>query len=185
MEVKAEDHQSITIRTIRPGMKDDIEKIYAKLVSLETEVSNLRQGYILVNAQYTKALAGLKSLTNSALEAAKRSAVAAEKALLAAKNSALAAKLAASEAVVAAAEAAADAAAASAEASIEAAAAASAAASAAAAATLLNFFHPYDATASDLMVHAAAVAAVVAANRLFGARSLVPALVSEKFSRPV
>lgn len=58
-------------------------------------------------------------------------------------------------------------------------------ASAAAAATLLNFFHPYDATASDLMVHAAAVAAVVAANRLFGARSLVPALVSEKFSRPV
>jgi hypothetical protein len=45
-------------------------------------------------------------------------------------------------------------------------------AAAAAAATLLNFFHPYDATASDLAVHAAAVAAVVAASRLFGARSL-------------
>ncbi len=54
-------------------------------------------------------------------------------------------------------------------------------ASAAAAATLLNFFHPYDATASDLMVHAAAVAVVIAANRLFGMRSLVP----EKISRAV
>jgi hypothetical protein len=37
-------------------------------------------------------------------------------------------------------------------------------ASAAAAATLLNFFHPFDATASDLMVHAVAVAMVVFAN---------------------
>ena len=45
-------------------------------------------------------------------------------------------------------------------------------ASAAAAATLLNFFHPYDATASDLAVHFAAVAAVVMANRMFGARTL-------------
>src|SRR4029077_7418827 len=38
---------------------------------------------------------------------------------------------------------------------------------AAAAATLLNFFHPYDAAATDLVVHAVAVALVVAANRLF------------------
>lgn len=53
-------------------------------------------------------------------------------------------------------------------------------ASAAAAATLLNFFHPFDATASDLTVHAAAVAFVVIANRLFGARSLA----AENFSRP-
>jgi len=41
---------------------------------------------------------------------------------------------------------------------------------AAAAATLLNFFHPYDAAAADLSVHAAAVAAVVAANRALGGR---------------
>jgi hypothetical protein len=54
-------------------------------------------------------------------------------------------------------------------------------AAAAASATLLNFFHPYDATASDLAVHAAAVAAVVAAIRLFGARSLAP----ENIRRPM
>ena len=48
---------------------------------------------------------------------------------------------------------------------------------AAAAATLLNFFHPYDAAATDLVVHAVAVALVVAANRLFGGRIFaVPAL---------
>ncbi len=41
---------------------------------------------------------------------------------------------------------------------------------AAAAATLLNFFHPYDAAATDLVVHAVAVALVVAANRLLGGR---------------
>ncbi len=40
---------------------------------------------------------------------------------------------------------------------------------AAAAATLLNFFHPYDATLDDLVVHAVAVAIVVAANQIGGA----------------
>ena len=39
---------------------------------------------------------------------------------------------------------------------------------AAAAATLLNFFHPYDAAILDLAVHFAAVALVVAANRYAG-----------------
>ena len=39
---------------------------------------------------------------------------------------------------------------------------------AAAAATLLNFFHPYDAALDDLLVHAAAVALVIGANRIFG-----------------
>ncbi len=38
------------------------------------------------------------------------------------------------------------------------------------AATLLNFFHPYDASVSDLVIHAVAVALVVGANRLFGER---------------
>jgi len=41
---------------------------------------------------------------------------------------------------------------------------------AAAAASLLNLFHPYDAAATDLAVHAAAVALVVGANRALGGR---------------
>jgi hypothetical protein len=45
-------------------------------------------------------------------------------------------------------------------------------ASAAAAATLLNFFHPYDAAATDLLVHLVAVMIVVAAVRAFGPRAL-------------
>ena len=45
-------------------------------------------------------------------------------------------------------------------------------ASAAAAATLLNFFHPYDAAATDLTVHLAAVGIVVLALRMFGSRAL-------------
>ncbi len=50
---------------------------------------------------------------------------------------------------------------------------------AAAAATLLNFFHPYDAAATDLAVHATAVALVIAADRLLGGRILrVPPLLS-------
>jgi hypothetical protein len=44
---------------------------------------------------------------------------------------------------------------------------------AAAAATLLNFIHPYDATATDLAVHAFAVAIVIYANSLFAGRFLV------------
>lgn len=48
-------------------------------------------------------------------------------------------------------------------------------AAAAAAATLLNFFHPFDATAVDLGVHAAAVALIVAANRALGGRILARA----------
>lgn len=45
-------------------------------------------------------------------------------------------------------------------------------AAAAAAATLLNFFHPYDAAATDLAVHVLAVTFVVLANRAFGGRIL-------------
>src|ERR1700728_2253409 len=43
---------------------------------------------------------------------------------------------------------------------------------AAAAATLLNFFHPFDAAAADLAVHAAAVAFVVTAAWALGGRTL-------------
>jgi hypothetical protein len=45
-------------------------------------------------------------------------------------------------------------------------------AAAAAAATLLNFFHPFAAAATDLAVHAAAVALVIAAARALGGRIL-------------
>jgi len=45
-------------------------------------------------------------------------------------------------------------------------------ASAAAAATLLNFFHPYDASATDVVVHVVAVALVIIANRAYGGRML-------------
>jgi hypothetical protein len=45
-------------------------------------------------------------------------------------------------------------------------------ASAAAAATLLVFFHPYDASATDVAVHVVAVALVIIANRAFGGRLL-------------
>ncbi len=45
-------------------------------------------------------------------------------------------------------------------------------AAASAAATLLNFFHPYDAAATDLAVHALAVLGVVLGCRALGARAL-------------
>jgi Negative regulator of sigma F len=45
-------------------------------------------------------------------------------------------------------------------------------AAAAAAATLLVFFHPYDASATDLVVHVIAVGLVIVANRVFGGRLL-------------
>jgi hypothetical protein len=45
-------------------------------------------------------------------------------------------------------------------------------ASAAAAATLLNLFHPYDASATDVVVHVVAVALVIVANRAYGGRML-------------
>jgi hypothetical protein len=44
---------------------------------------------------------------------------------------------------------------------------------ASAGATLLNFVHPYDAAATDLAVHAFAVAIVILANTIFGGRILI------------
>ncbi|MCW6506651.1 NrsF family protein [Lichenifustis flavocetrariae] len=45
---------------------------------------------------------------------------------------------------------------------------------AAAAATLLNFFHPYDAGATDMVVHILAIGLVIGANRVLGGRLLTP-----------
>jgi hypothetical protein len=44
-------------------------------------------------------------------------------------------------------------------------------ATASAAATLLNFFHPYDAAATDLAIHLLAVLSVIIGNRAIGARA--------------
>ena len=41
-------------------MTKDLQNIYAKLVILETEVSDLRQGYVIINRRYSNALASLK-----------------------------------------------------------------------------------------------------------------------------
>ncbi len=84
------------------NLKDDIEKIYAKLIALETEVVNLRQGYVVVNTRYAEALGSLKHLTHTSLEAAKRAAAAvahqAEESLLQASAQAAAAAKRAAEA---------------------------------------------------------------------------------------
>ena len=48
------------------------------------------------------------------------------------------------------------------------------------AATLLNLFHPYDAGATDMAVHAAAVGVVVGLNRLLGGRLLGAGLVRSR-----
>jgi len=62
-------------------MQNDIDKIYEKLLSLETELQNLRQGYVSLNQEYAAAVSSLNSLTINALEASKRAVIAAEKAL--------------------------------------------------------------------------------------------------------
>jgi hypothetical protein len=72
-------------------MTDEIQKIYSKIVGLETEVGDLRQGYLLINRRYSAALTSLKELTSHASEAAKRSASGALKAAEAAKHAAEAA----------------------------------------------------------------------------------------------
>lgn len=72
-------------------MTSEIKLIQSKLLSLETEVSDLRQGYIIINRRYSNALMTLKELTGHASESAKRSANAAIKAANAAKNASTAA----------------------------------------------------------------------------------------------
>ena len=57
---------------------------HSKWVWLETEVSDLRQGYLLLNRRYSVALGSLKELNAHACEAAKRSALGATKAVEAA-----------------------------------------------------------------------------------------------------
>ena len=46
-------------------MSEDIEKLYTRMIELETEVGNLREGYIIVNKRYSDSLASLKELTET------------------------------------------------------------------------------------------------------------------------
>ena len=52
---------------------------------------------------------------------------------------------------------------------------------AAASATLLNFFHPYDASAADLMVHLVAVLLVIALNQVLSRRAAASNARTEGF----
>jgi hypothetical protein len=73
-------------------MEQDVDKIYAKLISLENEISNLRQGYMVVNQRYTETLNILMDLTNSAAEAAKKACLSAEQSAIATSKCSIAIK---------------------------------------------------------------------------------------------
>ena len=59
------------------------EQIHARLVALETEIMNLRQGYIVTNERYSNALIALRVLTTHSMDAAKRAAASAKKCVIA------------------------------------------------------------------------------------------------------
>ena len=107
-------------------MTDDIQKIYAKMTTIEAEISDLRHGYVVINKRYIAPLASLKELTLHASEAAKRSATGSTYALEAVKKASIAANEASDSRLVNVADSAADAAASAAESAIQAAAAAAA-----------------------------------------------------------
>lgn len=75
-----------------PVVTGETEKLYARLGELEQEVSNLRNGYQIVNKRYGKALSSLKELTMHAREAAIQASTAATNILLAARSAANAAR---------------------------------------------------------------------------------------------
>lgn len=68
-------------------MNKEMEQIHARMGELEREITNLRQGYVIVNQRYSESLLSLKELSSFTTQAAKRSALAADHALLAARNS--------------------------------------------------------------------------------------------------
>ena len=47
-------------------MQDKLEDIYARLIAHETEIMNLRKGYLVINEKYATALGSLRALTVSA-----------------------------------------------------------------------------------------------------------------------
>lgn len=62
-------------------MSGETERIYTKLGQLAQEITNLRQGYVILNKRCGETLGMLNDLTVHAIKAAKRAAVAAARAL--------------------------------------------------------------------------------------------------------
>lgn len=102
-------------------MNAELEKVYERLAEMGREIGNLRQGYVIVNERYTKALSTLGDMTAGAKEAAHRASSAATFAMQATRKAVEAAREAAAHAVIPAAEEAAQAAWAAAEAAAQAA----------------------------------------------------------------
>ena len=115
-------------------MTKGLAALSSRLLLIEQEVSNLRQGYAVVSARYIAALNSLKSFTVHAMEAAKRASLAAQRAAETARRACETTQGAIDKSIGFAAAASVVTAQFAAEAAAEAAAAATAAASAAAAA---------------------------------------------------
>jgi hypothetical protein len=81
-------------------MNDEIKQILKKIIDLESEMTNLKEGYFNVNKSYVKSLTSLKTLTHYAADAAKRSAKSAALAAKAATNAAHAAQEAAALSII-------------------------------------------------------------------------------------
>lgn len=73
-------------------MSEETEKIHARLVGLEIEVKNSREGYVVVNTRYNAALESLSELAKNATDAAKRAAESAAEAARLARAAAESAK---------------------------------------------------------------------------------------------
>lgn len=114
-------------------MNEEMDRIHSRLTQLEIEITNLRQGYIVVNERYNAAMESLRLLTTQATEAAKGAEAAAQHFGIASKSAAVVANDVAEKSVVTVAERATEAADTAAEVAAEAAASVAAAATAAAA----------------------------------------------------
>ena len=80
------------------SLSTETEKIiFAKLSTLEDELSALRQGFIVVNRKYSEVLTSLKKLSELTVEATHRASASACRAENAAKKAAETAKIAASQ----------------------------------------------------------------------------------------
>ena len=97
------------------------DTLYDRVVSIEKELMNLRQGYVIVNDRYNTAMGSLTTVTHHSVVAAQKAALSAQNSETAASNAAKAAQVAAEHDVVSAAQSAAGAAHAAAEAATEAA----------------------------------------------------------------
>ena len=86
-------------------LSTETEKIiFAKLTTLEGELSALRQGFVVVNRKYSEVLTSLKKLSELSVEATQRASAAACRAESAARKAADTAKIAASQSILQAAE---------------------------------------------------------------------------------